>query len=106
MEKIIVYLGSDHVIHHPTFGIRENTLNMATTREAAIAKARHKDSTVVLSSYYLDLDALHVKAPKQLVMDGFDSYDVIIHDSQQSSMISLCSEAALKSLEFASASFA
>lgn len=106
MEKILVYLGSDHVIHHPTFGIRETILNLATSREAAIAKARHKDSTVVLSSYYLDLDALHVKAPKQLVMDGFDNFDVIIHDSKKSSMISLCSEAALKSLEFASACFA
>ena len=27
MEKILVYLGSDHVIQHPSFGVRENIMN-------------------------------------------------------------------------------
>ena len=39
MEKILVYLGSDHVIQHPSFGVRENILKMTTDREVAVSQA-------------------------------------------------------------------
>ena len=44
MEKILVYLGSDHVIQHPCFGVRENILKMTTDREVAISQACEQDA--------------------------------------------------------------
>lgn len=69
MEKILVYLGSDHVIQHPTFGVRENVLNMTTDRETAISQACKQDAAGVINTYYLDLDSLSVKAPEQQVLE-------------------------------------
>ena len=37
-EYFLVYLGSDHIIQHPSFGVRENILKMTTDRETAIAQ--------------------------------------------------------------------
>lgn len=105
MEKILVYLGSNHVIQHPCFGVRENILNMTTDREAAISQACKQDAAGVVNSYYLDLDALSVKAPEQQVLDGFDCYDVVIQQEDSAEYISICSEAALNSLVFENASF-
>ena len=44
MEKILVYLGSDHVIQHPSFGVRENILKLTTDREVAISQACVQDA--------------------------------------------------------------
>ena len=44
MEKIYVYLGSDHVIQHPSFELREKRLNLSTSRNAAIHQACSKDA--------------------------------------------------------------
>lgn len=30
MDRLYLYIGSDHVIQKPSFGIRENTLRVAT----------------------------------------------------------------------------
>ena len=106
MEKILVYLGSDHVIQHPTFGVRENVLNMTTDRETAISQACKQDAAGVINTYYLDLDSLSVKAPEQQVLEGFDSYDVVIPQDGSGRYVSICTEAALNSLVFAIASFA
>ena len=62
MEKILVYLGSDHVIQHPSFGVRENILKMTTDREVAISQACEQDAAAVINTYSLDLDSLSVKA--------------------------------------------
>ena len=105
MEKILVYLGSDHVIQHPSFGVRENVMKMTTDRNAAILQACKQDAAGVVNYYYLDLDALSVKAPEQQVMDGFDYYDVVIPQEESAGYISICSETALKSLVFENASF-
>ena len=105
MEKILVYLGSDHVIQHPSFGVRENILKMTTDRETAIAQACGQDAAGVINTYYLDLDSLSVKAPEQQVLSGFDGYDVVIPQEESACYISICSEAALKSLVFTNASF-
>lgn len=78
MEKILVYLGSDHVIQHPSFGVRENILKMTTDREVAVSQACEQDAAGVINTYYLDLDSLSVKAPEQQVLSGFDGYDVVI----------------------------
>ena len=102
MEKIYVYLGSDHVIQHPSFGLREKRLNLSTSRKEAIHQACSKDAAGVLNTYTLDLDALCVKAPNQEVMSGFESFDI---ELLKDGYISICSKAALEALEFASASF-
>ena len=105
MEKILVYLGSDHVIQHPSFGVRENILKMTTDREVAVSQACEQDAAGVINTYYLDLDSLSVKAPEQQVLSGFDGYDVVIPKEESSCYISICSEAALNSLVFTNASF-
>ena len=105
MEKILVYLGSDHVIQHPSFDVRESVLKMTTNREVAISQACEQDTAGVVNSYYLDLDALSVKAPEQQVLSGFDGYDVVIPQEEAACYISICSEAALNSLVFTNASF-
>lgn len=106
MEKILVYLGSDHVIQHPSFGVRENILKMTTDRDVAISQACEQDAAAgVINTYSLDLDSLSVKAPEQLVLSGFDGYDVVIPQEESSCYISICSEAALNSLVFTNASF-
>lgn len=105
MEKILVYLGSDHVIQHPSFGVREKILKMTTDREVAISQACKQDAAGVINTYYLDLDSLSVKAPEQQVLNGFDGYDVVIPQEESACYISICSEAALKSLVFTNASF-
>ena len=104
MEKILVYLGSDHVIQHPCFGVRENILKMTTDREVAISQACEQDAAGIINAYYLDLDSLSVKAPEQQVLDGFDFYDVVIPQEESEEYISICSEAGLKSLVFENAS--
>lgn len=105
MEKILVYLGSDHVIQRPCFGVRENILKMTTDREVAISQACEQDAAGIINTYYLDLDSLSVKAPEQQVLNGFDGYDVVIPQEESSCYISICSEAALNSLVFTNASF-
>lgn len=105
MEKILVYLGSDHVIQHLCFGVRENILKMTTDREVAISQACEQDAAGIINAYYLDLDSLSVKAPEQQVLDGFESFDVVIPREESASYISICTEAALNSLVFANASF-
>ena len=105
MEKILVYLGSDHVIQHPSFGVREKILKLTTDREAAISQACEQDAAGVINAYYLNLDSLSVKAPQQQVLSGFDGYDVVIPQEEADCYISICSEAALKSLVFTNASF-
>lgn len=105
MEKIYVYLGSDHVIQQPCFGVRKTTLNLSTSREAAISQACAHDAAGVLNTYTLDLDALSVKAPGQEVLGGFESYDVELPREADSCCICLCSEAALASLVFTDATF-
>ena len=105
MEKILVYLGSDHVIQHPSFGVRERVMKMATDRKAAVFQACKQDAAGVVNSYYLDLDSLSVKAPEQQVLDGFDCYDVVIPQEESAGYISVCSETALNSLVFTNASF-
>ena len=105
MEKILVYLGSDHMIQHPSFGVRENILKMTTDREAAISQACEQDAAGVINTYYLDLDSLSVKAPEQQVLNGFDGYDVVIPQEEAASYIAICSETALNSLVFTNASF-
>ena len=105
MEKILVYLGSDHVIQHPSFGVREKILRMTTNREVAVSQACEQDAAGVINTYYLDLDSLSVKAPEQQVLSGFDGYDVVIPQEESACYISICSEAALKSLVFTNASF-
>ena len=104
MEKILVYLGSDHVIQHPSFGVRENILKMTTDREVAISQACEQDAAGVINTYSLDLDSLSVKAPEQQVLNGFDGYDVVIPQEEAACYISICSEAALNSLVFTNAS--
>ena len=101
-----MYLGSNHVIQHPPFGIRENILKLTTDREVAISQACKQDAAGVSNTYYLDLDSLSVKAPEQQVLNGFDGYDVMIPKEETPKYISICTEAALKSLVFAKASFA
>ena len=105
MDKILVYLGSDHVIQHPSFGVRENILRMTTNREVAVSQACEQDAAGVINTYYLDLDSLSVKAPEQQVLNGFDGYDVVIPQEESACYIPTCSEAALKSLVFTNASF-
>lgn len=105
MEKILVYLGSDHVIQHPSFGVRESVLKMTTNREVAISQACKQDAAGVINTYYLDLDSLSVKAPEQQVLSGFDGYDVVIPQEESACYISICSETALNSLVFTNASF-
>ena len=105
MEKILVYLGSDHVIQHPCFGVRENILKMTTDREVAISQACEQDAAGIINAYYLDLDSLSVKAPEQQVLDGFESFDVVIPQEEAACYISICSETALNSLVFENASF-
>ena len=104
MEKILVYLGSDHVIQPPSFGVRENILKMTTDREVAISQACEQDAAGVINTYSLDLDSLSVKAPEQQVLSGFDGYDVVIPQEEADCNISICSEAALNSLVFTNAS--
>ena len=105
MEKILVYLGSDHVIQHPSFDVRESVLKMTTNREVAISQACKQDAAGIINTYYLDLDSLSVKAPEQQVLSGFDGYDVVIPQEEAACYISICSEAALNSLVFTNASF-
>ena len=105
MEKILVYLGSDHVIQHPSFGVRENILKMTTDREVAISQACEQDAAGIINAYFLDLDSLSVKAPEQQVLDGFESFDVVIPQEEAACYISICSEAALNSLVFENAFF-
>ena len=105
MEKILVYLGSNHVIQHPSFGVREKILKMTTDREVAISQACKQDAAGVINTYSLDLDSLSVKAPEQQVLNGFDGYDVVIPQEEDACYISICSEAALNSLVFTNASF-
>lgn len=105
MEKIYVYLGSDHVIQEPRFGVHERKLTLSTDREAAIHQACSHDAAGVLNIYTLDLDTLCVKTPDQEVMRGFDTFDVVLPKESADCSISICSETALKSLVFASASF-
>ena len=105
MEKILVYLGSSHVIQHPSFGVREKILKMTTDREVAISQACEQDAAGVINTYSLDLDSLSVKAPEQLVLSSFDGFDVVIPQEESACYISICSEAALNSLVFTNASF-
>ena len=105
MEKIYVYLGSDHVIQQPCFGVRKTTLILSTSREAAISQACAHDAAGVLNTYTLDLDQLSVKAPGQEVLGGFESYDVVLPRDAEGCFISICSETALHRLEFADATF-
>lgn len=105
MEKILVYLGSNHVIQHPSFGVQEKILKMTTDREVAISQACEQDAAGVINTYSLDLDFLSVKAPEQQVLSGFDGYDVVIPQEETACYISICSEAALNSLVFTNASF-
>ena len=105
MEKILVYLGSDHVMQHPSFDVREKILKLTTDREVAISQACEQDAAGVINTYYLDLDSLSVKAPEQQVLSGFDGYDVVIPQEEAACYISICSEAALNSLVFTNASF-
>ena len=105
MGKILVYLGSDHVIQHPSFGVRENILKMTTNREVAISRACEQDAPGVINNDSLVRDSLFVKAPEQQVLNGFDGCNVVIPQEEAACYISICSEAALKSLVFTNASF-
>lgn len=105
MDKILVYLGSDHVIQHPSFDVREKILKLTTDREVAIAQACGQDAVGVINAYSLNLDSLSVKAPEQQVLKGFDGYDVVILQDESACDISICTENALNALVFTNASF-
>lgn len=103
MEKMLVYLSSDHVIRQPSFGLKKEWLNLATNQAAALKGA--KDPVSVLNAYYLDLDRLRVKAPGQEVLNGFEDYDVVLSPEGHGS-VSICTDNGLKALEFSDALFA
>ena len=105
MDKILVYLGSDHVIQHPSFGVRENILKLTTDREAAISQACEQNAAGVINTYSLDLDSLSVKTPEQQVLSGFDGYDVMMPQDESACDISICTEHAMNALVFTNASF-
>lgn len=105
MEKIYVYLGSDHVIQQPRFGVRQRKLDLSTSRDAAIHQACSHNAAGVLNTYTLDLDVLSVKSPGQETLSGFDSFDVVLPKEKSGCFISICSENALNALEFSSATF-
>lgn len=105
MEKILVYLGSDHVIQKPKFGLQETKLNVTTDKEAARVQACLHNAAGIVNSYLLDLDTLCVKAPNQAALEGFDRFDVEIPDNSAEHHIFLCTAEALSSLEFDGASF-
>lgn len=78
---------------------------MTTDRDVAISQACEQDAAGVINTYFLDLDSLSVKAPEQQVLDGFESFDVVIPREEAACYISICSETALNSLVFTNASF-
>lgn len=105
MEKILVYLGSDHVIQKPKFGLRETKLYVTTDKEAARLQACRHNAAGIVNSYLLDLDALRVKAQNQTGLEGEHRFDVEITEDSAEHHISLCSLEALRCLEFDDASF-
>lgn len=105
MDRLYLYIGSDHVIQKPSFGIRENTLRVATNARNAVQQACKKNAAGILNTYQLDLDTLCVKAPHQQILEGFESYDIAFPSDTMDEYVSLCSQKALNSLVFLNASF-
>lgn len=105
MEKILVYLGSDHVIQKPKFGLRQTKLNVTTDKETARIQACVHNAAGIVNAYHLNLDALCVKAPNQTMLTGFDRFDVELPVDSDDKSISLCTAEALNCLEFDEASF-
>lgn len=105
MERLTVYLGSDHVIQQPGFGLLQNTLRVTTCPEDAIRQACRNREAGILNAYQLDLDLLSVKAPCQQILEGFEHFDVEVSADPEDAHIWLCSENALRSLTFVNASF-
>lgn len=105
MDQRIVYLGSDHVIKTPDFELRKNSLRLSMDIKEAARQATRHNAAGILNAYRLDLDRLCVKAPFQEILDGFEQFDVEFPVDPEDNHLSLCSENALRSLEFLSASF-
>lgn len=105
MDRITVYLGSDHVIQQPGFEWKQDRLRVFTSPGDAAKQACRHTAAGIVNAYQIDLDALQVKAPHQQILNGFDCYDVEIPADPADSRLSLCSEHALRSLTFLDASF-
>lgn len=99
MEKIFVYLGSDHVIQQPVFDLREKKLTLSATREAAVRQACSQDAAGIVNVYALDLESLRVHGGQQ---ENARDCDVALPGNGN---IAICSEAALQALEFSGATF-
>lgn len=105
MSYLTVYLGSDHVIQHPTFDFQKDSLSVTSNLHDAIHAATKKDAVGVLNTYQINLDAVCVKTPSQQVLNGFDDFDVLLSDDPSDNRVALCSRHALRLLEFVGASF-
>lgn len=102
---MILYIGSDHVIQQPGFDLRQSSLTVTADSEIAADQACRHNAAGVINAYRIDLDAVTVKMPGQLALEGWDTYDVLLPDDPADSYISLCSHHALDALEFIGASF-
>lgn len=88
MSRITLYLGSDHVIHHPQFPINKTQLRLFSDVKEAVSLAYHKNKVGVLNVYQLDINEISEK-------------DVIRINGDYS----ICSTKGLDALSFVSASF-
>lgn len=102
MEMKTVYLGSDHVIQRPRFGIREKKLSVFTDSAAGRKQATKTSAAGVLNSYQIDLDTLTVKYENQETLDGFDRFDIIMAEDNR---LTLCTSRALDAMQFMGAHF-
>lgn len=105
MRYLTVYLGSDHVIQQPGFDFQKKSLSVTSNRKEAVRTACRRNPVGVLNTYQIDLDAVCVKAPGQQVLQGFESYDVLLPEDPADHRMALCSSHALKLLQFVGASF-
>ena len=105
MDRLYLYIGSDHVIQKPSFDVRQNSVCVATNATKAIQQVCKKNAAGILNTYRLDLDTLCVKAPHKQILEGFESYDIAFSSDTMDEYVSLYSQKALNSLVFLNASF-
>ena len=65
MEQVILYLGSDYVVHQPSFGIRENSLHLPQNREEALGLGAEKLDVLLMQLVNLMDNGVAIKMSKR-----------------------------------------
>lgn len=103
MSRMILYIGSEHVIQEPHFDVMKDSLRVETDRSIGMQKACQHFQAGVLNSYSLNLQPLTIinGSESEQVYDA----DVVMYENSDDHFVSIRSPKALKQLTFLGAAF-